>query len=137
MRCFAKDLGHSSVQFSSVAQSCLTLCNVMHRSTPGFPVHHVFSLVASGFPLSMLSSSIYFFKRNIFICCVRSSLCHVRSLVESSGGCSLVAVCRLLTVGASNCSGFCCGAQALGHSGFSGCSSQAREHRLSSCGAWA
>ena len=59
------------------------------------------------------------------------------SLVESSGGCSLVAVCRLLTVGASNCSGFCCGAQALGHSGFSGCSSQAREHRLSSCGTWA
>ena len=28
------------VQFSSVAQSCLTLCNPMNRSTPGFPVHH-------------------------------------------------------------------------------------------------
>ena len=27
-------------QFSSVAQSCLTLCNSMNRSTPGFPVHH-------------------------------------------------------------------------------------------------
>ena len=27
-------------QFSSVAQSCLTLCDPMHRSTPGFPVHH-------------------------------------------------------------------------------------------------
>ena len=25
------------VQFSSVAQSCLTLCNPMHRSTPGLP----------------------------------------------------------------------------------------------------
>ena len=25
---------------SSVAQSCLTLCNPMDRSTPGFPVHH-------------------------------------------------------------------------------------------------
>ena len=29
-----------SVQFSSVAQSCLTLCNPMDCSTPGFPVHH-------------------------------------------------------------------------------------------------
>ena len=30
----------SSVQFSSVAQSCLTPCNPMNRSTPGLPVHH-------------------------------------------------------------------------------------------------
>ena len=28
------------VQFSSVAQSCLTLCDPMDCSTPGFPVHH-------------------------------------------------------------------------------------------------
>ena len=27
-------------QFSSVAQSCLTLCNPMNRSTPGLPDHH-------------------------------------------------------------------------------------------------
>ena len=30
----------ASVQFSSVAQSCPTLCNSMNRSTPGLPVHH-------------------------------------------------------------------------------------------------
>ena len=30
----------SSVQFSSVAQSCPTLCNPMNRRTPGLPVHH-------------------------------------------------------------------------------------------------
>ena len=30
----------SSVQFSSVAQSCPTLHDPMNRSTPGFPVHH-------------------------------------------------------------------------------------------------
>ena len=30
----------SSVQFSSVAQSCPTLCNPMNRSTTGLPVHH-------------------------------------------------------------------------------------------------
>ena len=31
-----------SVQFSSVAQSCPTLCDSMNRSTPGLPVHHQF-----------------------------------------------------------------------------------------------
>ena len=34
MRCL------SSVQFSSVAQSCPTLCDPMNRSTPGLPVYH-------------------------------------------------------------------------------------------------
>ena len=29
-----------SVQFSSTAQSSLTLCDPMNRSTPGLPVHH-------------------------------------------------------------------------------------------------
>ena len=29
-----------SVQFSSVAQSCPTLCDPMDRSKPGLPVHH-------------------------------------------------------------------------------------------------
>ena len=29
-----------SVQFSSVAQSCPTLCDPMNRSTPGLLVHH-------------------------------------------------------------------------------------------------
>ena len=28
------------IQFSSVAQSCPTLCNPMNRSMPGLPVHH-------------------------------------------------------------------------------------------------
>ena len=30
----------SSVQFSSVAQSCPTLCDPMNHNTPGLPVHH-------------------------------------------------------------------------------------------------
>ena len=33
--------------FSSVAQSCLTLCDLMNRSTPGLPVHHQFPGVYS------------------------------------------------------------------------------------------
>ena len=36
----SKEDEFSSVQFSSVAQSCLTLCDSMNRSTPGLPVHH-------------------------------------------------------------------------------------------------
>ena len=32
--------GKGSDQFSSVTQSCPTLCNPMNRSTPGLPVHH-------------------------------------------------------------------------------------------------
>ena len=35
-----RTLTFSSVQFSSVTQSCPTLCNPMDCSTPGFPVHH-------------------------------------------------------------------------------------------------
>ena len=34
-----KDWDHK-VQFSSVIQSCPTLCDPMNRSTPGLPVHH-------------------------------------------------------------------------------------------------
>ena len=30
----------SSIQFSSVSQSCSTLCDPMNCSTPGLPVHH-------------------------------------------------------------------------------------------------
>ena len=32
--------GDHGVQFSSVPQSCPTLCDPMNHSTPGFPVHH-------------------------------------------------------------------------------------------------
>ena len=31
---------HISIQFSSVTQSCLILCNQMNRSTQGLPAHH-------------------------------------------------------------------------------------------------
>ena len=53
------------VQFSSVAQSCPTLCNPMNGSTAGFPVHHqlpelaqthVYDAIQSSHPLSPPSS---------------------------------------------------------------------------------
>ena len=51
------------VQFNSVAKSCLTLCNLMEGSTPGFPVchqlleptqthvHHVSDAIQPSYPL--------------------------------------------------------------------------------------
>ena len=33
-------IANVSIQFSSVSQSCLTLCDPMNCSTPGLPVHH-------------------------------------------------------------------------------------------------
>jgi len=38
--CYAPNMLSGSVQFSPVTQLCLTLCNPMDCSTPGFPVHH-------------------------------------------------------------------------------------------------
>ena len=56
------------IQFSSVTQSCLTLCDPMNRSTPGLPVthhqllestqtnvHRVGDTIQSSHPLSSLS----------------------------------------------------------------------------------
>ena len=40
--CITSSIYTLSVQFSSVAQSCRTLCDPMNRSTPGLPVHHQF-----------------------------------------------------------------------------------------------
>ena len=37
---YFKYFSPGSVQFSSVIQLCLTFCNPMDCSTPGFPVHH-------------------------------------------------------------------------------------------------
>ena len=40
LQCTEQPPTKTSVQFSSVAQSCPTLCNPMNRSTPGLPVYH-------------------------------------------------------------------------------------------------
>ena len=59
-----------TVQLSSVAQSCLTLCNPMECSTPGFPVHRhlpefaqthvhrVSGIIQPSHPLSSPSSAV-------------------------------------------------------------------------------
>ena len=52
------------IQFSSVNQSCLTLCDPMNHSTPGLPVHHQrWSLFKLRSTKSMMPSS------HLILCC--------------------------------------------------------------------
>ena len=54
----------STVQFSSVTQSCLTLCDPMNRSTPGLPVHHQLLEFTQLMPIeSVMPSS------HLILCC--------------------------------------------------------------------
>ena len=67
-----------------------------------------------------------------FGCAGSLFLCKIFS---SFGEWGLLSSCSVLV---SHCGGLsCCRAQALGHAGFSSCSSLALEHRLNSCGAGA
>ena len=54
----------SSVQFSSVAQSCPTLCDPMNRSTPGLLVHH--QLPESTKPMSI---ELVMPSNHLILCC--------------------------------------------------------------------
>ena len=65
-QCGSRPQTYSSVQFSSVPQSCptLTLCNPMDCSTPGLPVHHqLLELLKLMFVESMMPSS------HLILCC--------------------------------------------------------------------
>ena len=53
-----------SVQFSSVTQSCLTLCDPMDCSTPGFPVHHQLPELAQTHAIESVMPS-----NHLILCC--------------------------------------------------------------------
>ena len=53
-----------SVQFSSVAQSCPTLCDLMNHSLPGLPVHH--QLLSS---LKLMSIKSVMPSNHLILCC--------------------------------------------------------------------
>ena len=55
----------TSVQFSSVAQSCPTLCDPMNRSTPGLPVHHQLPEFTQTYIHRVMPSS------HLILCCPR------------------------------------------------------------------
>ena len=51
-------------QFSSVAQSCLTLCNPMDCSTPGLPIHHQLPELAQLMSIESVMPS-----NHLILCC--------------------------------------------------------------------
>ena len=53
-------------QFSSVTQSCPTLCNPMNRSTPGLPVHHQ---LHSWSPPKPMSTESVMPSNHLILCC--------------------------------------------------------------------
>ena len=53
-------------QFSSVAQSCPTLCNPMNHSTPGLPVHHQ---LHSWSPPKPMSTESVMPSNHLILCC--------------------------------------------------------------------
>ena len=55
---------NSSVQFSLVAQSCLTLCDAMECSTPGLPVHHHSWSILKHMPIELVMPS-----NHLILCC--------------------------------------------------------------------
>ena len=57
-------LNLEDVQFSSVAQSCPTLCDPLNRSTPGLPVHHQ---LGSSFRLTSIESVML--SSHLILCC--------------------------------------------------------------------
>ena len=52
------------IYFSSVAQSCLTLCDHMNCSTPGFPVHHQLPRLAQIMPIKSVMPF-----NHLILCC--------------------------------------------------------------------
>ena len=54
----------SEIQFSSVAQSCPTLCDPMHCSTPGLPIHHQLPS-----PLKPMSIELVMPSSHLILCC--------------------------------------------------------------------
>ena len=55
----------SSVQLSSVAQSCPALCDPMNHSTPGLPVHNILLALLPG---RKLVNTGVFFVSKIYVC---------------------------------------------------------------------
>ena len=59
--------------FSSVAQSCATLCNPMNRSTPGLPVHHLLPPIPPSITIALLKTLLHFYLH--LYSCPRSHKC--------------------------------------------------------------
>ena len=84
----------NSVQFSSLTQSCLTLCDPMDCSKPGLPVHHqhpelaqthihwVGNAIEPSYPLSSLSPPVFNLSQQQGLCQWVSSSHQVAKVLE-------------------------------------------------------
>ena len=64
----------TSVQFSSVTQSCLILCDLMNRSTPGLPVHHQLpEFTQTHAPTKRQRLAEWIQKQDPYICCLQET----------------------------------------------------------------
>ena len=135
---FLLHIGFLWVQFSSAVQSCLTLCNPMDCSMPGFPVHHQLPELAQTH-VHRVGDAIQPSHPLLFPSPPVSNLCQhqglyqwVSSLHQSLSSCGKQGL-LFTAVWASHCSGFfCCGTWAVGAQ-----ASVAVARGLSNCGAWA
>ena len=57
-------MSRHSVQFSSLAQSCLTLCVPINSSTPGLPIHHQLQSSPKLMSIELVMSS-----NHLILCC--------------------------------------------------------------------
>ena len=80
-----------SVQFSSVTQSCLTLCDPMNCSIPGFPVHHQLPE-----PTQLMSIESVMPSNHLILCRPFSS--QLQSFPASGSICALLTMPKPLTV---------------------------------------
>ena len=59
-----------SIQFSSVSQSCLTLCDPMNHSKPGLPVHHQLPEFTQTHVHRVSDRFLYFRLILVSVCCI-------------------------------------------------------------------
>ena len=117
----------SSVQFSSVAQSCPTLCDPMNRSMPGLPAQHqLWSLPKLMFTESVMPSNHLILCRPLLL--LPSIFPSIRVFSRENGTSRVVTYCLasissfevclfvLVALGLHGCAWAfpCCGARALG-----------------------
>ena len=92
----------TTVQFSSVTQLCLTLCNPMDCRTPGFPLHHQTPGACSNSgPSSCWCHPVISSSAIPFYSCLQSfpaSRSFPRSQLSASGGQSIGALASVLSI---------------------------------------
>ena len=89
------------IQFSSVTQSCLTLCNPMNSSMPGLPVHHQLLKFTETHAIESVMPSNHLILCRPLLLCPQSfpaSWSFQMSQLFASGGASAIAAVRPVNI---------------------------------------